>query len=214
LSKYIAYFDILASTGIPILLYLDKQLKMEGEEICRNYSNVTILDYVTLDTSYVGENVQLPFQRNTVKDTKDYMCIQLNKLKHLKDAVPHAKTDFIAWIDFGIFHMIKNREKVMEALKEIATSDFPRDEILSPHCPGYYRHEYLFDMIIWRYCGSLLIVPKHLASKAYDAQMDLVMKHLPKLTWEVNYWHMMDMFKEYLADHDDSIIVNALKCKC
>ena len=38
---------------------------------------------------------------------------------------------------------------------------------------------------------------------------ELVNEFLPRLTWEVNYWAMMeDHFQWYAADHDDSLILN------
>ena len=47
--------------------------------------------------------------------------------------------------------------------------------------------------------------------KAYDKQLQLVAAGLPILTWEINYWAMMDgEFDGYPADHDDSLIANAL----
>ena len=47
--------------------------------------------------------------------------------------------------------------------------------------------------------------------KAYDRQLKLVAAGLPILTWEINYWAMMDgEFDGYRADHDDSLIANAL----
>ena len=47
--------------------------------------------------------------------------------------------------------------------------------------------------------------------KAYDKQLKLVAAGLPILTWEINYWAMMDgEFDGYRADHDDSLIANAL----
>ena len=48
--------------------------------------------------------------------------------------------------------------------------------------------------------------------KAYDMQLKLVAAGLPILTWEINYWAMRDgEFDGYPADHDDSLIADALK---
>lgn len=39
--------------------------------------------------------------------------------------------------------------------------------------------------------------------------MELVYAHLPALTWEVNYWAMMEEhFERYPADHDDTMLMN------
>jgi hypothetical protein len=41
-------------------------------------------------------------------------------------------------------------------------------------------------------------------------QLKLVAAGLPILTWEINYWAMDGEFDGYPADHDDSLIANAL----
>ena len=48
-----------------------------------------------------------------------------------------------------------------------------------------------------------------LFSAAAERQQALVMGNMPGLTWEVNYWAMMEeYFTNYRADHDDSIVSN------
>ena len=36
--------------------------------------------------------------------------------------------------------------------------------------------------------------------------MELVRKNFPKITWEINYWYMMnEMFSTYSSNHNDNI---------
>ena len=47
---------------------------------------------------------------------------------------------------------------------------------------------------------------RDLFEAAEQQQSRLVQQHLPRLTWEVNYWALMTCFQWYQADHDDSML--------
>jgi hypothetical protein len=65
----------------------------------------------------------------------------------------------------------------------------------------------LFEHICWKHCGSLLIGTGNMFMRAYDRQTTLVLEYMPRLTWEVNYWAMMDdHFEIYIAEHNDHIL--------
>lgn len=54
-----------------------------------------------------------------------------------------------------------------------------------------------------------MLGPRDQVAAAYMRQMELVRANLPRLTWEVNYWTMMeDHFTWYSANHDDSMLGN------
>jgi len=215
LDAYISHFEELASTNIPIILHLDSRLVELGNHLCKKYSNIQHCIYGILDTSYVPTDVILPYFRNKEKDTVDYLCIQLSKLKLMKDSEQLVKTTHMAWIDFGIFHMFKEKELCRLWLNKIAFSSFKADKILSP---SSYDMEYLKSLnhsfnslhsVYWIHCGSLLLGPKDKFGPAYEAQMKAVRAHLPQLTWEVNYWVMIDEhFIRYSAIHSDIILEN------
>lgn len=206
LETYFAMFKLLAATGVPIILYLDKRLEGVGKELTGKYPNIEKCFYGSVDTSYVSADAELPVDRNLQKDTVDYFCIQLTKLWALNHAADHIKTSHMAWIDFGIYHMFRDRDLCHLLLNRIAMSKFPGDKILSPSCWDVSPHS-LWDKISWRHCGSFLLGPPNAIRRAYQKQMEIVMNNLPRLTWEVNYWAMMDdMFHHYRADHNDLIL--------
>jgi hypothetical protein len=216
---YLERLEELIKTGVPLVLYLDATLETEGRRLTSTYTNVSIPKYVTLDTSWVPENVSLPQFRAEEKDTVGYFCIQLQKLWCLTDAAAHTTTTHTAWIDTGIFYMFESKEEAKKHLNEIAAADWP-SEILAP---GSYdkkgiegvwelnKHIHYLDYVYWNYLGSFLLGPKFGWADALEEQTSVVKKHLPKLAWEVNYWSKMDAFTWYYADHNLSILVNALK---
>jgi hypothetical protein len=215
-SKYFEMFAHLAGTGVPIILYMDGRLRDRGDELCAKYPNIQRCVYTTLDTSWAPKDALLPMNRNLEKDTVDYMCIQLAKLRVMAEVASSGDvlTGHIAWIDFGIYHMMKNHDVCNNLLQRIATANFPTDRILSPGCHRGGYHD-LFDHICWWHCGSLLLGEKSLFPAAYARQTTLVQANLPRLTWEVNYWVMMDdAFMMYPADHNELLVQNLCDYIC
>jgi hypothetical protein len=214
LETYIAMFELLAATGVPIILYLDTRLESAGKELVEKYPNIQKCFYGSADMSYVTVDVILPVVRNIQKDTADYFCIQLSKLRVLNDALEHLTTSHIAWIDFGIYHMFRDRDLCHLLLNRIAASNFPSDKILSPSCWDTTQGS-LWDKISWRHCGSFLLGSPNAICRAYEQQMEIVMTNLPRLTWEVNYWAMMEgAFHTYKADHNDLLLKNICNYVC
>jgi hypothetical protein len=206
LDVYCRYFDQLVATGIPLLVYLDESLRAYGATLTA--PTVRVVEYVTRRPVWMA---QLPEHRHPTKDTVEYMQIQLRKLEFLVDACRHTDDDALAWIDFGVLHMATDLPLWTQRLQTIAASRFPTERILAPGCwsPGTYP---IWDKICWRFCGSFLLGHRSLFRPAFDRQCELVVQGLPKLTWEVNYWTMMEeYFQVYTANHDDTLLEGLLE---
>ena len=201
-TDYFDLFDRLASTGVSILLFLDTHY---SDKVFP--SNVRVIP-TSLDTSFLPESPVLPSQMHPVKDSAHYMCIQLNKLRVMKEALVYVDTPYLAWIDFGAFHMVKHVTRVTEILRTLETTSFRTDRIISPGSATYTLSD-VWTRPVWRLFGTFWVGHRSLIASAYERQMTLVHANLPRITWEVNYWAMMDdMFHVYPADHDDSIFTN------
>ena len=98
----------------------------------------------------------------------------------------------LAWVDFGLFHMFRDTQACQDQLKSLRLA-YTR-KILAP---GPW---------LKTYCGSFLLGEKSLFPEAEAQQEAVVQAHLPRLTWEVNYWTQMSCFQWYRTDHDDSIL--------
>lgn len=203
LDTYLQDFQAFAESGVPILLFLDTQ--------CPDISvpsNVRVIP-TTLDNSWLPQNVQLPMHRAPNKDTTDYMCIQLSKLFYLTEARKYTDDLFLAWLDFGAFHMFRNPEECRSILRTLSTASFPTDRILAPGC--WEAGQYDWNTVCWRFCGTFLIGHRDLFAPAYERQMSIVHSQLPRLTWEVNVWAQMDdAFQVYKADHNDTLLSRAM----
>ena len=206
-ETYMECFWALAATGVPIRLYMDPALRTYGEELERRYPNVKVLKYMTYDMDHI--EWKLPANRHPVKDTADYMSIQLMKLRLVAASSLDKESPYYAWIDFGIFHMFNDWSKAAELLQFAATRAWPTDAILSPGCWAE-KDWAIWDAICWRHCGSFLLVAQELWVPAALEQDRLVRAGYPRITWEVNYWAKMGCFRVYKADHNMSILTGIM----
>jgi len=210
-DTYFRLFERLAGTGVHLIVYLDVRLDSRGEELCLRFPNILRCVPSVLDRSLLLRDLVLPSVRNYDKDTADYMCIQLTKLRLMAD-VATGVTGTLAWIDFGIYHMFKDWDRCDSLLREISDWDFKGDCIYSPGYKNMFIN--LFEHICWKHCGSLLIGTGSMFIRAYKRQTTLVLENLPRLTWEVNYWAMMDdHFEIYNANHNDLILEHLVDIK-
>jgi hypothetical protein len=204
IEPYLIQFEKLVRTGISIILFLDPRCTLPAE-----YPNVRVIP-AELDTKWAREDTILPENRLPEKDTALYMCTMLSKLHCMEEATKYTDCEMLAWIDFGVFHIVKYPEVTSMKLRAIASRTFPTvKKILSPGCwptPGNYE---IWKTICWRYCGGFFLGPRGIFAAANKRQAELVEQGLPRLVWEVNYWTRMEEFFEwYPADHNDSMIMS------
>lgn len=202
IETYTDKFNLYASLGIPIVLFLDKECTLPKE-----YPNVKVVP-TRLEMDWIPRDVDLPKQRSETKDTRDYLVLMLHKMKYMTDALAYCDTPYLAWIDFGVSHVVKNPAVTFQTLVDIQSFSQPLTTIVSPGCWGQ-NGNFVKDSVYWRFCGGFFLGPREVFPRAYERQTQLVKEHLPALTWEVNYWALMDdMFSWYSADHDDSMFLN------
>jgi hypothetical protein len=201
LDAYFAHFQSLVDAGVPLCVFLDERIpdtlpRAEHVRICRT----------TMEGRWMDPSCSLPSQRNPSKDTLDYMSIQLSKFWFVHQATElYPDVPAFAWIDFGAFHMFRDVPRCQSALRKIATRSFP-STIVIPGC--WARGNYpIWDSICWRFCGTFFVGQRNVLRAAYDRQCELVRQHLPALTWEVNYWTLMEEFFTWIpGDHCDLLI--------
>lgn len=188
-------FQYLAEAGVPLYVYLDERCDWDIPGSKR----------IRIQTDWLPDAPELPKQRNPEKDTVDYMCIQSMKLDLVAKAAAHCSTPYMAWIDFGVFHMMHDKTRAQETLRKLAQRTYPCNKLIAPGC--WSAGTYDLDAVCWRFCGSFVLGYRDLWEPAYARQMKLARSFLPKLTWEVNLWSRMDdMFHVYPADHNDLLL--------
>jgi hypothetical protein len=148
---------------------------------------------------------------NPAKNSLAYLCVQHQKFAWLMKAAIKYPADTYIWIDYGIARLPGvTPEVVQRFLEAIEPDDFA--------IPGCWEHQGLLinDYFpCWRFCGSLMVVPRSKVYKLYKGVKRTVQAHIAKthnVTWEVNTLaeaeHILPPIRWYKADHNASMFDN------
>jgi hypothetical protein len=211
-SEYLRLGRFLVQATVPLRVYTspasEGALRESWEGL--DTSHVDVCTDVAVESHWRRDDVALPRCRSPEKDTAYYLCVQMSKLKCLAHASQHST--HLAWIDYGIFHMIKDVSSTQDILRAVAGLLPQRQlpKILSP--AGHLFPVDVWHVPRWSFLGSVLFGRSRAFAEAYRRQTELVLENLPKLTWEINYWTLMpEHFEGYPSGHDDGIVSGALE---
>lgn len=149
---------------------------------------------------------------NPQKNTLAYHCVQHQKFAWLLKAMLKEKSaDPLVWIDYGIGHVPGVDWRVINAMfLKIQPNDFA--------IPGCWPAAGLMvnDFFpCWRFCGGLMVVPRHHVYPLYKRIKDEVTEHIKQtrnISWEVNSLARAEpklpSLRWYLADHNQSMFTN------
>lgn len=209
LDAYKEYFRPLAHRGLPIVLFLDKRLDWTFPP------NVKVYPIDGCAHTWIGNAIPddaiLPTARGP-NDTLLYLKIQNSKLHRMLEAarINPFHTEWFAWIDFGITHVFRNPSETLDRLEALRPPSTP-----CMRTAGIWSHSIhdIWDRICWRFAGGFLLAHRTKLHDVCSKFETLVAQHLPRFTWEVNYWALLESeegidFGWFSADHNDSIIPN------
>lgn len=215
-TNYLNLFNDLASSGLPITIFTDPSLVDKFRIFPCNLKVLGMpLESFELYSICKNYNGALPNHRNTQKDTKEFLALMNTKPEFIKKAAEILNDDTFIWIDFGILKIVKNTELFIQTLKLVNEKKY--EKITIPGC-WEINSPFSLDRVNWRFCGGFFIMPRHHIDTFYNHCKTVITDFctLPqyKLTWETNVWFIAefsgarDIIDWYLADHDDSIILN------
>jgi hypothetical protein len=205
---YLDLFLRLADTGIPLVLFLDERTGWSSFP-----PNVHVIP-ASLSDTWAGRNVPtdavLPELRSP-EDTRDYMMIISAKSEFVARAaqINPFTTEWFAWIDFGIAHVVRSPDTTLARLKAMVPPPTPcmRTAGIWGHTP-----EQLGDAVCWRFAGGFFLLHTSLADKFHEEVIKSIQRSLPRIAWEVNVWADVERsgmdLGWYPSDHDDSILMN------
>lgn len=205
-DAYRTWFQQLADTGVPIVLFLDPKTEWTSFP-----ANIHVIPAALSDT-WIGHNVPrdvcLPACRSP-SDTREYMMIQNTKTEFVLRAtnVNPYKTEWFAWIDFGIGHVFRSPETTFARIRDLVPPTTP-----CMRTAGIWQHipESLFEAVCWRYAGGFFLVHSSVIPRVHASVMRSIQRSLPQLAWEVNVWADVERsgidLGWFQADHNDSII--------
>ena len=203
-ETYMNHFKKLAETGVNIHLFLNRA--------CTWYEpfpnvHVEYIEFTELST-YVTE-ASLPAVRTIKKDTFNYFILINAKPEFVARAIQSNiyPASHYYWIDFGIFHVIKDTEAAQKYLVDLSVKGI-RDGLIIPGCRAKEDSDY-FNRVCWRFCGGVFAGDRASLLAFYETVRREY--HTVPLTWEVNLWAYLEsqgkISPEWIqADHDDSVI--------
>jgi len=228
--RYWNLFQHLCETGLPICLFVSKSFAVEAELVLKKYKNVKLMsDSLTIQSTLTYQliynnptSVQLPENRTTHHDTKNFMVMMNSKPEFVAQVATTNPfdTSHFAWIDFGICHVLKDIPNTLNWLKLICWSKLKPKMLLFPACWtksfSFARIEHVHSSINWRFCGGFYIGDMASVlcfSDSCNKSLVTWVNEKHRLTWEVNLWAWMESLPEfdfepdsYLADHNDTIL--------
>lgn len=215
--EYLYLFYDLGISGIPITIFVDPSMVYKFRIFP---STVTVIGLPLADCELYSiamrYNRELPVHRTPQKDTKEFFALMNSKMEFLRRAsFLHCNCKTFAWIDFGILKIVKDTVAFIEKLRQLDTHVFTKVTI--PGCWGFGR-TFTVEQIHWRFCGGFLIMPMKHVERFYQHSKgvltDFCTQQIYKLTWETNVWTVIESCAErdniewYMADHNDSIVMN------
>jgi hypothetical protein len=212
-------FRQIAKTGVPIVLYVDAEIKEAFD--WTQFSNVVLrdVDYSKSWTYKVCSLYKgnLPVSRNMVKDSFLFLCLMNMKIEFVVNAVNENPfdTEHFAWIDFNLTHIFKRKEATCNYMKFLTTCKWKPRFIANPGCwEKGQGMESIVDNINWRFCGGFMIGDGQSFLDLFDLYLEhftVFMHRYRHITWEVNFWAWLEVnagweIVWFKADHDDSIV--------
>jgi len=217
---YFEHFMRLVNTGIQLSVYISPIHFDRIKKIVDNHQNVKISGVFNLNETWTYkttaiQGVSVPSNRNLLKDTFDYFVCQSSKLECLQDTIKQNPfgTDYFAWIDFGVYAMLKDIESANKQLQLISTSSYVKDKVIFPGCWQKGHYNYLHG-VIWVLAGAFFIGYKDAFLnmwERYQIYLPQFIKNYNLMTWEVNLWVAMQIetdwdFHWYYGDHNNSLL--------
>jgi hypothetical protein len=209
----LAHFRALAQTGIPLCVFASSAYSTAIQDICRECPNVHLhrcLELCETPTYRLCESYKdsLPAMRNVVKDTAEFLTLMNAKLDFMDEAAQAHEVQQLAWIDFNVWHVVKDAGLTTANLQRISVSELDTEQVCIPGC--WPAGPVSKERISWRFCGGFFLGKKEAIARFVEVYKQQVPAILAErgLTWEVNVWALLeDRFAPcwYKADHNDTL---------
>lgn len=218
-------FRHIANSGVAICLYVSSTYEDIAKELENEYKNIKLMPIINLEDTQTYKiinelNPALPATKTDYHDTRQFITLMNAKSEYVYNATlinPFNTTHF-SWIDFSIFHVIKNIEQAMNQLCLFGFSELKQTFLLFPCC---WTPEYSKQMInnialnvFWRFCGGFFIGDINSIQNMHYLMLEQLhnfIKEYGILVWEINMWAWLEVkhnwkIDYYIADHNDTIL--------
>jgi hypothetical protein len=222
-ETYIEYGKLLVNIPNPKIIFIDCQ---SYNSFFKNgysnglYPNTTFIK-INKEELYLYKYLDklTNFKLNTDnydKNTLDYLFVQNNKTEWVREAIQMNiyNTDQYIWIDFGIYHMIKNEKELNDGILSMTNKYYNNLRIASCKYRDYTVSYNVYEIITWTFAGSVFGGHKDALIKFADLAKNEVLKTIEEkksIMWEINIWYLVklkyiELFDFYTCGHDARIL--------
>jgi hypothetical protein len=146
---------------------------------------------------------------NPLKNTVAYHSVNHQKTSWLVQAADeYPDDDVFVWVDYGVFHLPGVTNKAIYEFME-------KVDDRAIYAPGCWDKPIAVESVgpCWRFCGTVLAVPRKLVDKLDFECRDAARQHIAatrNVEWEVNTWARVEQktrlpFHWYKADHNETL---------
>jgi hypothetical protein len=230
IEKYVEYGKKLIALPINKVIFIERAVHAEHFSEFTDANLHTTFVFIEKSDLYLYKYADQitnfsPNTDNPEKDTLEYMFVQCNKTEWLREAIelnPHKSNHFV-WIDFGIWHMIRDDQVFTDSCMKIASFGLnaliPLGVRIACGNPLFEHFDDLYKTISWFFLGSIFGGDRDSILKFADLVKNkcihIIQEHRT-IMWEINVWQMVhavnpELFLCYEANHDASILRNWCK---
>ena len=216
LADRLGYALPLLNSKIPLIVYCSACYLDQVRALCRGRAQIEfhVCELADTETYRMLEpfRERVPTERNHEKDTFEFLVLMNAKAEFVSKVAKRNPfgTSHFAWIDFSIFHVLKNPLVGQCRLEQLCSTP-PICPFVIPGCWDRQGHVSA-DAIHWRFCGGFYIGTRVAVQQFYQYHKIYLPKAFHKCSWEVNYWAAIEKGEPnfpmiwYKADHNDSIL--------
>jgi len=221
LETQLEHFKKLVDAHVPLVVYVCQEYLPAVQSLCSDISHIQVHQAELEDTwtyyACLPWNTKLPSVRNETKDTFRFLTLINAKAEFVALCVKQNpfNTSNFAWIDFNVFHIIRDISKAIEHLQRLCTTDIVSDQFISPGC-WQIKHGWDGNRVCWRYCGGFALGSATTFTNLFDLYKAHMIEYFTKsncISWEVNVWAYLEsaypsQFKTdwYSGDHNDTLL--------
>ena len=218
IDSYLKHFKNLANTNLPFHVFISSSFEKKFKEVYGEYKNIFYEILNLEDLEVYKELLDVEFERPSVivehiKQTTNYNKMTNSKIEFVKRAIDKNiyNNEQFAWIDYGINHIIKNKQ----TYENLINTELASKGIVIPTIWNKSKNRADdFNHIYWRFCGSFFIGDKESLINFYNLyrkEFKKLISDKKVLPWEISVWAYFEEFfdwkiKEYTSDHNDTIL--------
>lgn len=216
IEKYVEYGKKLIALPINKVIFIERNIHDQYFSDTFSNKNITFIFIKKSDLYLYEYSDQItdfcPNTDNPKKDTLEYMFVQCNKTEWVRRAIeidPYGSDHFV-WMDFGIWHMIRDDQVFMDFCMKMA----PKTNGVRIACGINNQNIDLYKSISWFFLGSIFGGDRESLLKFSNSMKKKcleIIREKRTIMWEINVWQMVyadepELFLCYQANHDASIL--------